>query len=101
MDEDDDLKTAEDVTDDTTDDVWFPDWEPSVPSCYEDCWDPELPVGYSDKPPQTRVVALDRNKYDGAAAVARFEELQAKHGWRTVGEPFWTGRFWCWRIWDV
>lgn len=56
------------------------------------------PVGYATAPVNTRVVPLDRKKYTQEEAVARFRELQQKLGWRVVGEPFWTARWWCWRV---
>ena len=56
------------------------------------------PIGYATAPVKPRVVPLDRKLYTHAEAGERFSELQRKHGWRVVGEPFWTAAYWCWRI---
>lgn len=99
--EDDEEEVAQDLLEEDLGwDVNLPDHEPSVPACYEDGWDPDVPPDYSDLPPpdKTRVVALDRWKYEEDQARQRFAELQAKHGWRVIGEPFWTARHYCWRV---
>lgn len=77
-----------------------PEPEPAVPSIYEDCRHPYLPVGYSERPAETLPVRLDRQKYPTLEeAQARFEELRERNGWRVFGEPFWTARYWCWLTW--
>lgn len=65
--------------------------------------DVRLPEEDDEKDPyasvmKSRVVALDRLKWSEEDANARFTHLQAKHAWRQIGEPFYTARYWCWRI---
>jgi hypothetical protein len=81
-------------------DVLFPPREPGVPSVYLDCFDPTRELGYSETPPNTRVVPLSRADYTFAEAQTRFEEMQAEHGWGVTGFPFYTARWWCWRIYE-
>ncbi len=54
--------------------------------------------GYSDWPKNTRVVSLDRRQYTQEAAMQRFAELQEKQGLRVWGHPYFTVRYWCWRV---
>lgn len=78
--------------------VVFPPPEPSVPSCYWDCYHPTTAVGYSDMPDGSRVVPLSRERYPTLKeAEHRFEELKERNSW-SVYSRFLTARYWCWRI---
>lgn len=86
----------------------LPDPEPAVP-CFYERQIPAVPpykysastdskIGYSMTPPTSRVVSFDRTTHTLEQALEKFTLLRAKHGWRLVGEIFWTARRWCWRI---
>lgn len=77
--------------------VRFPEDRPPIRTLDDLTWD----AVYDDSLLDTRVVPLDRKRYEHEAAVERFNELRDKHGWLVVGTPFSTARYWCWRIWDA
>ncbi len=89
---------AGESAEDSGPDADLPDDEPSVRSLYWDCYHPLSKPGYSEKPPNTRVCALDRRLYNRADAEKRFAELREKHGWKVYGQPYYTVRFWCWCV---
>lgn len=78
--------------------VNLPDPERGVPTLYEDCC--KHITGYSTKPINSRVVALDRQKYSYEEAKLRFTRLRTKNNWRVWGRMFWTARYWCWRVYE-
>lgn len=73
--------------------------QPSVISMHEDCLDPDVLPGYSDLPRYTRVIPLARDGYKTLReAEERFTEIAEKNNWKLVEPPFWTARWWCFRI---
>lgn len=82
-------------------DLCFPPEEEPAPVC----WDPSLhddqgPIqGYSTFPRESELVRLSRENYATLGdAEVKFEEMRQVHKWSVYGQPFWTARFWCWRV---
>jgi hypothetical protein len=70
-----------------------------VPVLYADCKQEAYQIGYPDNDPKrTRVFRLDRDLYSEDSAKKRFEVLQERNGWRLLERPFYTAKWWCWKI---
>ncbi len=79
--------------------ILAPEESPSVPSMHVDLWHPYKPAGYCHLPQHNRVVPFCRKKYPTLAeAHAAFDEMKARLGWHQVEQPFWSARYWCFRV---
>lgn len=73
---------------------WFPDEEPSVPSCYVDCWHPTIFPGYSVLAAEHRVLSLSRTVFlTVQLATERFTQLLTT-GERLASPVYFTASYW-------